>query len=296
MSRTNLRFPSVRGAISHVDKNTLTFVVATVAAGWFLLLQPLPFAQGLFASILAFSVLWGVSLPLRNASIVDIFWGPGFILLGWFYIAISGPTPRGVLVLALTTLWGLRLGLHVGLRNIGKGEDFRYTAWRRDAGSSFWWVSYFKVFLLQAVILWIVSSPLLFSLGPGRGARLTLVDLVGVTIFAAGFLFESVADWQLVRFKRLPDNSGKVLTSGLWSLSRHPNYFGEAVLWWGLGLLALPTGGWPALVGPALITFLLMRVSGVTLLEAALVDKRPGYAEYIRSTPAFFPRFSSKAE
>ena len=151
------------------------------------------------------------------------------------------------------------------------------------------------MFLLQAVILWIVSSPLLLALGTGPGARLDLVDLVGVTIFAAGFLFESVADWQLAWFKRRPDSSGKILTSGLWSLSRHPNYFGEAVLWWGLGLLALPTGGWPALVGPALITFLLMRVSGVTLLEAALVERRPGYARYMRSTPAFFPRLRPRA-
>lgn len=279
-----------------MDRTAFIFGVATIVAGAVLLLHPLPFGHGLGVAILAFSLLWVISLPLRNASIVDIFWGPGFIVLGLFYLVTSGATPRGVLVLALTTLWGLRLGLHIGLRNIGKGEDFRYQAWRRDAGPSFWWVSYFKVFLLQAVILWIVSSPLLFSLGSGPGARLTLVDLVGVTIFAAGFLFESVADWQLVRFTRLPDNSGKILTSGLWSLSRHPNYFGEALLWWGLGLLALPTGGWPALVGPALITFLLMRVSGVTLLETALVDRRPGYSEYMRTTPAFFPRLRSKAE
>lgn len=273
-----------------MDKNTILFVSAAVLAALLLLLGPYPFSRGLAVSIAAFSLLWVISLPLRNASIVDIFWGPGFILLGWFYIAMSGPTPRGLLVVALTTLWGIRLGLHIGLRNLGKGEDFRYQAWRRDAGRSFWWISYFKVFLLQAVILWIVSSPLLLALGTGRASRVGLVDLAGVTIFAAGFLFESVADWQLARFKRRPDSSGKILTSGLWSLSRHPNYFGEALLWWGLGLLALPTGGWPALVGPALITFLLMRVSGVTLLETALVDKKPGYAEYMRTTPAFFPR------
>ncbi len=279
-----------------MDRTTFIFLAATIAAGALLLLHPLSFVHGLIVSVIAFSLLWVVSLPLENSSIVDIFWGPGFILVGWFYLATSDPTPRGVLVLILTTLWGLRLGLHIGLRNIGKGEDFRYQEWRRNAGRSFWWISYFKVFLLQAVILWIVSSPLLFALGRGPHARLGPVDLLGLTAFTAGFLFEVVADWQLARFKRRSDSAGRVLTSGLWSLSRHPNYFGEAVLWWGLGLLALPTGGWLALLGPALITFLLMRVSGVTLLEAALVDKRPGYAEYIRSTPAFFPRLRPKAK
>jgi len=272
------------------------FVVATIAAGSLLLADQRPFAGGLAVAGIAFVLLWAVSLVLRNAGIVDVFWGPGFVIVGGFYLATAtvDPGPRAWLVFALTTLWASRLALHIGFRNAKTGEDFRYRAWREESGRSFWWVSLFKVFLLQAVVLWIVSSPLLLahSLGPQGG--LSLFDLAGLALFLVGFVWEVVSDWQLARFKSDPANKGRILETGLWARSRHPNYFGETVLWWGLGLLALPTGGWLAFVGPAMITFLLMKVSGVAMLDAALVDRRPGYEEYIRSTPAFFPRLSSK--
>jgi steroid 5-alpha reductase family enzyme len=190
----------------------------------------------------------------------------------------------------LVTVWAIRLAVYIGVRNAGAGEDFRYRRWRDQAGRSFWWISFFKVFLLQAVVLWVASSPVLLAQSTGPSSKLSSLDLIGVTLFAAGFLFEVVADWQLARFKRDPANKGRILQTGLWSRSRHPNYFGEALLWWGIGLLAFPAGGWTALLGPALMTFLLMKVSGVTMLDAALVDRRPGYDAYIRSTPAFFPR------
>jgi steroid 5-alpha reductase family enzyme len=274
------------------DRNALIFVVLAIASAALLLTSGAPFASGLAAALIMFALLWLVSLAVGDASIVDIFWGPGFVVVGVTYLVATpgAATLRGLLVFALATVWAIRLALHIGLRNAGAGEDHRYRTWREQAGPSFWWVSLFKVFLLQAVVLWIVSSPLLLARLDGPRAPLSSFDLVGLALFVAGIIFETVADWQLFRFKRDADNEGRILRSGLWSRSRHPNYFGEALLWWGLGLLALPTGGLLAFVGPALLTFSLLRVSGVAMLDAALVERRPGYADYIRSTPAFFPR------
>jgi steroid 5-alpha reductase family enzyme len=273
-----------------MDRNTLVFVTAALAATALLLTSGHGFAGGLLAAAVAFSALWLVSLMLRDASIVDIFWGPGFILVGAYYAmsATGGPSLRGLLVLGLVTVWGLRLALHIGLRNAGAGEDFRYQKWRQEAGSNFWWISLFKVFLLQALVLWIASSPLLLAHFES-GEDVTVLDVLGVTLWGFGFLFETVADWQLQRFKKNPSTSGQVMRSGLWSLSRHPNYFGEAVLWWGLALLAFPGGGWLSFVGPLLITFLLLKVSGVAMLDTAMVERRPDYADYIATTPAFVP-------
>jgi steroid 5-alpha reductase family enzyme len=273
-----------------MDRNTLVFVVAALAASGLLLTSGHGFAGGLVVATVAFSVLWLVSLLLENASIVDIFWGPGFILVGAYYaMTVSGaPSFRGLLVLGLVTVWGLRLALHIGIRNAGAGEDFRYRKWREEAGTSFWWISLFKVFLLQAVLLWIVSSPLLLA-QLGDGESVTTLDVLGVALWGFGFLFEPVADWQLQRFKRNPATSGHVMRSGLWSVSRHPNYFGEAVLWWGLALLAVPSGGWLSFIGPLMITFLLLKVSGVAMLDTAMVERRPDYADYIATTPAFVP-------
>ena len=277
---------------------TIVFVLATCAGAALLLTSGLPVVNLLSILIIAFTLLWMVSLVIGNASIVDIFWGPGFVLVGGVsLLSLPGdPTARGLLVVGLATIWAARLALHIGIRNAGEAEDFRYRKWREEAGSSFWWISYFKVFLLQAVLLWIVSSPLLLAQRPGPGAALTAFDGLGFALFAFGFVFETIADRQLARFKRDPKNSGQVMRAGLWSRSRHPNYFGEAVLWWGLGLLALPTGGWLALIGPLLITFMLIKVSGVAMLDAALIERRPGYAEYVRSTPAFFPSLKPAAE
>jgi steroid 5-alpha reductase family enzyme len=276
-----------------MKKNEIVLVVAALAASALLVTSGLPFWIGLGAAVVFFSAIWLLSLPLGNASIVDFFWGPGFVLIGWLYLLSvpDQPTLRGLLACVLVSVWGLRLAAHIGIRNAGHGEDFRYRSWREQAGPSFWWISFFKVFLLQAVILWIVSSPLLLA-QIGTGARrLTALDIAGLLLWIVGFGFEAVADWQLLRFKREPANRGRVLDTGLWSLSRHPNYFGETVLWWGIGLIALAGGGWLALVGPALLTFLLLKISGVAMLDAALVERKPKYAEYIRSTPAFIPRW-----
>jgi len=277
-------------------RTTIVFLAMTAAGAALLLTSGLPFLGGLGLITGCFVLLWLLSLVLGNAGIVDIFWGPGFVVAGVYYLMSSQgqPTPRGLLVAGLATLWAARLALHVGIRNLGAPEDFRYRQWREEAGPAFWWISLLKVFLLQALLLWIVSSPLLLAQLEGPASALAARDLVGIALFAMGFAFEAVADWQLVRFKREPSNRGRILRTGLWARSRHPNYFGEALLWWGLGLLAAPTGGWLAFVGPALITFLLMKVSGVAMLDAALVVRRPGYVDYIRSTPAFFPRLRPK--
>ena len=273
-----------------MDRNTLVFVASALAATGLLLTSGHGFAGGLVVAAAAFTALWLVSLLLRDASIVDIFWGSGFILVGAYYaMTVSGaPSLRGLLVLGLVTVWALRLALHIGFRNAGAGEDFRYRKWREEAGASFWWISLLKVFLLQAVVLWIVSSPLLLAqLGGWDGV--SMLDVLGIALWVFGFLFETVADWQLQRFKKDPASSGQVMRSGLWSVSRHPNYFGEAVLWWGLALLAVPSGGWLSFVGPLMITFLLLKVSGVAMLDTAMVKRRPGYANYIATTPAFLP-------
>jgi steroid 5-alpha reductase family enzyme len=198
---------------------------------------------------------------------------------------------RAHLIAALTGLWAIRLALHIGMRNLGHGEDFRYAAWRAQHPDTWWIRSYFKVFLLQGVIAWIVALPLFFAITSETPAGLTLLDWAGLLVFAFGFLFEAIGDEQLRRFKADPANKGRVMNTGLWRYTRHPNYFGEAVLWWGLGLIGAATPlGWIGLVGPAIITFLLLRVSGVAMLEKTLRTTKPGYADYIARTPAFFPR------
>ncbi len=243
---------------------------------------------GLAAVVLAMTVLWLRSVQLRDASIVDPFWGPGFILVTVSYLAVDGRiSPRGLLALGLVTVWAVRLGYHLWRRHRREGEDPRYRAMRETHGHRFWWVSLFTVFWLQALILWIVSAPLLASVR--SDSPLGPLDLAGALVFLVGLAIEAAADRQLSRFRLNPANAGRVLDSGLWRYSRHPNYFGESVLWWGLYVVALADGAYWTAIGPALITFLLLRVSGVTLLEKGLHRSRPEYADYVARTSAFVP-------
>ncbi len=238
------------------------------------------------------ALLWLVSLALKNASIVDIFWGTGFVITFWVAVLLvpGRMAPISILLGVLVTLWGLRLSLHILRRNWGHPEDFRYAVWRQEAGPAWWWRSFFKVFLLQGVLMWIISAPLLAAQTGSAGPVLGWLAIPGALLWLVGFAFEAGGDWQLERFKSDPANKGKLLTSGFWSLTRHPNYFGDAAQWWGFYLIAFASGAWWTIFSPALMTFLLMRVSGVALLERSLKDTKPGYAEYIASTPAFFPR------
>jgi steroid 5-alpha reductase family enzyme len=235
-------------------------------------------------------LLWLASLRLRDVSIVDPFWGPGFAAIAWAALGVAGPSPRGLLLAGLTTAWGLRLGLHLARRRRGQGEDRRYAAMRAAHGHRFWWVSLFTVFLTQAGLMWLVALPLQAGAALGRTAPLGWLEAVGAGAFAAGLAFEAVGDAQLARFMADPASRSQVMDRGLWAWTRHPNYFGDALVWWGLGLVALGSGAWWALAGPVLMSVLLRRVSGVTLLESTIAARRPGYAAYVARTSAFVPR------
>ena len=248
---------------------------------------------GLAAALSLLALVWLASLNRRDASIVDIFWGPGFVLVASVYLVLSdGWAPRQALVLVLVSLWGLRLGAHILWRSRGKTEDYRYRAMRERHGARFWWVSLFTVFLFQGLLVGLISAPLLQAVDAGLPARWTSFDLAAVVLFAVGFLFEAVGDLQLARFRSNPANHGKVLRTGLWRYTRHPNYFGDAVVWWSFFVLALGTSGslW-TIYSPVVMTFLLLKVSGVGLLERKLSRTRSEYADYIAATNAFVPWF-----
>ncbi len=236
-------------------------------------------------------LLWAASVKLRDASIIDRFWGAGFMLVAWAGLWQSGtPVPHQLLVAGLVTLWGSRLSLHLTWRNWGTGEDYRYQAMREKHGTSFVWKSLFTVFLLQAFLTWFISLPIQMVFAQPVAGTLPPLALAGTAVFFVGFLFEGIGDWQLARFKAAPENAGQVMDTGLWRYTRHPNYFGDAVLWWGLYITALPTPGVGyTFLSPMVMTLFLMKVSGVPLLEKRMAETRPAYAEYAQRTPTFFP-------
>lgn len=233
--------------------------------------------------------LWLFSLKLKNSSIVDPFWGAGFVCVAWvsclFHWPVSG---RAWMLVILTTVWGIRLSAFLSWRNLGHGEDSRYAAMRSRHGDRFWWVSLLTVFGLQGAILWFVSFPIQVTavLPP---SPLNLLDLVGVVFVLVGLLFETVGDWQLAAFKRNPNNSKKVMDQGLWRYTRHPNYFGDFCVWWGFFFIAAAGGAAWTIGSPLLMSVLLIKVSGVSLLESTIVERRPEYASYKAKTNAFFP-------
>lgn len=242
------------------------------------------------------TALWVFSIAIRNASIVDVFWGLGFVVIGLtYFVAADGFVGRKILILSLVAIWGVRLSLYILWRNWGKGEDYRYRKWREEAGARFWWTSLFRVFLLQGSLLWLISAPILAAQFYDSPDHLTPVDLLGGLVWGVGFFFEAVGDWQLSRFKADPANSGKVMRSGLWAYTRHPNYFGDATVWWGYYVIALGTGdAYWTFFSPVLMTVLLLRVSGVALLEKAQVETKPEYKDYVESTSAFLPWFPGR--
>ena len=240
-----------------------------------------------------FLVLWIVSLRTRNASLVDIWWGPGFALIALLSFALTpeGALSRRQLVLILTTIWGLRLGTHLLVRNTGKDEDFRYAAMRKAWGHGFAMKSLTRVFLLQAALMWVVSFPVQAAMRSATPATLGFFDWLGILVWTFGLFFETVGDLQLARFKKDPANADRVMDRGLWRFTRHPNYFGDACAWWGLWLIAFAVpGGFWSIVGPITMTVLLTSVSGVPMLERKIGERRPGYDEYARRTSAFLPR------
>jgi steroid 5-alpha reductase family enzyme len=233
---------------------------------------------------------WLSSIPLRNVSIVDVVWGLGFVVVAWVAYAVGDGVPERRLLLAvLTTVWGGRLALYLLWRNAGKGEDPRYVAMRRRRGDAFAVQSLWLVFGLQGVVMFVVSLPVQVGSVPDQ-PDVGAIEVVGVVVWAVGLFFEAVGDWQLARFKADPANEGQVMDRGLWSLTRHPNYFGDFCVWWGIWIVAAATGvGLYAVVGPIVMTFFLLRVSGVAMLERTIGTRRPGYDGYVARTNAFFP-------
>ncbi|MBL8471626.1 MAG: DUF1295 domain-containing protein [Rhodocyclaceae bacterium] len=248
----------------------------------------LPAMQALGVIGVLAALAWMASLARRDASLADRFW-PLFIAAAALVYAVqSAPlTARGLLMLALVMAWALRLGGYITRRNWGHGEDRRFAALRTKHGAQFGWRSLYLVFGLQGLLAWLVSFPLLAGLA--SRAALTPFDLLGGALCLFGILYEAVADRQMANFLRDPAQRGGVMARGLWAYSRHPNYFGEACVWWGLGAMAVASGAAWALVSPVLMTVLLLRVSGVTLLEKDIAERRPGYRDYVRRTNAFFP-------
>lgn len=263
------------------------------------------FTTGIIAFLTVFTlatILWGVSIAIEDASIADPFWGVGFVVIvAVCYFRSSAASLHSNLVLLLTVIWGLRLGVYLTWRKLrhgaeansdGSAEDRRYTAMRNHHGQRFWWVSFFTVFLFQAFLMVVVSLPVQVAIHHGgvRGnGELRWIDFAGVVLWCVGMFFETVGDFQLARFKANPDNVGRVLDTGLWRYTRHPNYFGDFCVWWGLFLIAVSPALWWTAIGPLTISFLLLKVSGVTMLEKTITQRRPKYAEYIRQTNAFFP-------
>lgn len=237
--------------------------------------------------------LWLLSVPLRNASIVDIFWGPGFgIVAVATLLLIDGYEPRQWLLTVMTVAWALRLGTYLAFRNIGHGEDSRYAKWRDrvdSEGGNFVVRSLFMVFGLQGLLMWTVSLPVQTGQAATAPAALGVLAWLGAVLWLIGFLFEAIGDWQLSRFKADPANKGQVLDSGLWRYTRHPNYFGNACIWWGIWLVAADAGAWWTVFSPILMTFLLLKVSGVALLEKSMQETKPKYQDYVERTSAFFP-------
>jgi steroid 5-alpha reductase family enzyme len=195
----------------------------------------------------------------------------------------------------MVTIWGLRLSIYLFWRNSGKGEDFRYRQFRKDFGEKrYWWISYFQVFLLQGFLMWLISAPLLAIQFYGNGVNLGWLDFLGIFLWVVGITFETGGDFQLTLFKSNPENHDKVLNTGFWRYTRHPNYFGDAAVWWGYGCICMAAGSFIPVLGSLLMTALIIKVSGVALLEKTLKNTKPRYAEYVRRTSAFIPWFPKK--
>jgi steroid 5-alpha reductase family enzyme len=254
------------------------------------------YLQGLFIVVAFFTLVWVLSVFIKNASIVDIFWGLGFVLVnGFYFFTTPGFSTLKIITIVLVTLWGLRLSTHIFLRNLGKPEDYRYQQFRKNYGEKrYWWFSYFQVFLLQGFLVWLISAPLLaISYFAGEN-QFGIPDILGILIWLVGFTFEAGGDWQLNRFKANPANKGKLLTTGFWKYTRHPNYFGDAVVWWGFAILSVASGCYLPVLSSVLMTWLIVKVSGVSMLERTMKNTKPGFEDYVKRTSPFIPWFHKR--
>jgi steroid 5-alpha reductase family enzyme len=255
------------------------------------------YLHGFLIIMLMMTLLWLVSIIIKNVSIVDLFWGLGFVFVSIFYfLNTDGYSTRKIILILLVPIWGLRLSIYLAWRNIGKGEDFRYRQFRKKYGENrYWWISFFQTFLLQGILMWLISVPLLAAQYYNLNNSLGILDYVGIILWITGLFFETTGDIQLARFKAEPANKGKVLDTGLWRFTRHPNYFGDSAVWWGYGFICLASGSYLPVLGSVLMTALIIKVSGVALLEKSLTDQKPQYKEYIEKTSAFLPWFPKKS-
>ena len=273
------------------------------------LLEPGSEIYSLLGNLVVVSVLmtglWLVSILVRDASIVDIFWGMAFIAIIWAQFAQSWlmqgpacgdncaepwPPATALIVPILVTIWGLRLSFYLAWRNLGKGEDQRYVRMRERIGPRFRLISLFVVFLLQALLAWVVALPAQVATRTLELDPWSPIAVAGIALWAVGLAFETIGDLQLAAFKRNPANKGQVMDRGLWRYTRHPNYFGDFCVWWGIFLIAASIGAWWTVIGPIVMSILLIHVSGAGLLEQTIGERRPGYVDYARRTSGFFPR------
>jgi steroid 5-alpha reductase family enzyme len=254
------------------------------------------FLQASFLIWTLVSFLWIWSVLIKNVSIVDIFWGFGFVIVNVLYVFnLEVINPRNLLLLILVSIWGLRLTIYLAIRNIGKGEDYRYQQFRKQYGENrYWWFSYFQVFLLQGALILIVSIPLLAIHTSNSSGELYWLDYISIIIWLIGFSFEAGGDYQLYNFKNNTKNKGKVLNTGFWKYTRHPNYFGDSAVWWSFALFSIAAGGYWQVIGAIIMTLLIIKVSGVALLEKTLNITKPKYKEYIEKTNSFLPWFPKK--
>jgi len=254
------------------------------------------FSQASLIILVLVTLLWIWSVFIKNVSIVDIFWGLGFVVVNAFYVFMSGElNTRKILILALVSIWGIRLAIYLAFRNIGKGEDFRYKEFRRNYGPKrYWWFSFFQTFLLQGVLIMIVSLPLLGINSSASSGDLKLLDYIGIVVWLIGFTFEAGGDFQLARFKQDLGNKGKVLNTGFWKYTRHPNYFGDSAVWWAYAIFSIAAGSYWQIIGSIVMTLLIIKISGVALLEKTLNNTKSKYREYIEKTSSFFPWFPKK--
>ena len=250
--------------------------------------------QGLALTGLLGLLAWLVSVARHNVTLVDSLWSLFFLLSTLtYYFSVAVPSVRAEVLLVLVLIWSLRLSGYLSWRNWNKPEDHRYQQIRRNNSPHFWLKSLYIIFGFQVVLAWMISLPL--HAAALSSAAFGLLDVAGVLLWVFGFSWETIADWQLAKFKSKTDSTGKVMDKGLWRYSRHPNYFGECCVWWGYYLLACSAGAWWAFPAPVLMTFMLLKVSGVALLEKDIAERRPAYIEYMAKTPAFFPfSFSAK--
>lgn len=254
------------------------------------------FLHGFILLISLLTILWIVSVIIKDASIVDIFWGMTFVITNiYYFFATDDFYTRKIILLVLVTLWGVRLSLFLAFRNIGKGEDYRYKEWRKKYGPGrYWWVSFFQVYLLQGIFSILVSITLLGANFNTQNNDLIWLDFLGIFIWIIGFSFEAGGDYQLAKFKKNPENKGKVLNTGFWKYTRHPNYFGDSAIWWSYAIFSIAAGSYWTIIGSVIMTFLLLKVSGVALLEKSLKEGKPDYNEYVKKTNSFIPWFPKK--